>query len=345
MPGCSPFGTQASPKVGWRVVDEVGCSLQANVVMTKNPINKPENSPFVLKSFLVAALATLSACGGGNSSSNPSRNPSSDFGGNLSGIAIARSASASASAPASVVRALAFKPVVAADSAPAHLKHYGFYLVNTGVADPNDRFKKTNYTDEVSAFTNLNQYAAFYPTQAVAADLQSMVGACTKPFMAVEQLFWYRADANAPSGNRYALFSDWRQRWASFKATNGASLTAANLGAFYIADEPVWNGIPFAELDVVTKQIKGDYPDIPTFYVEAQPVLGSMQVPTSMDWIGFDRYATFNPAVNSNYLADLAKLKSRRSNNQKIVIISETKWEPYYRPTSTWPLPTPTWWV
>jgi hypothetical protein len=282
--------------------------------MKKNLSKNLETDRFVSKRLFgvaVAALAALAACGGSES-----------------GRAVSDK-----SAPAGFARALAFKPVVVSDSAPGHLKHFGFYLVNTGVADPSDRVKKTNYTDEVSAFTNLNQYAVFYPTQPIAADLNSMVGACTKPFMSVEQLFWYRADESAPSGNRYALFSDWRERWATFKSTNSASLSAANIGAFYIADEPVWNGIPFAELDAVTKLIKGDYPDISTFYVEAQPMLDRMQVPTSMDWIGFDRYAIFNPAVSSSYLADLAKLKSRRSNNQKIVIISETKWEPYYRPT------------
>jgi hypothetical protein len=283
--------------------------------MKKNPPKNTAIGRFVLKSFfgaaLGAALGTLAACGGSESGSGTSDRL----------------------APASRARALAFKPVSGSDLAPGHLKHFGFYLVNTGVPDPNDRVKKTNYTDEVSAFTNLNQYAVFYPTQPIAADLKSMVSACTKPFISVELLFWYRADSNAPSGNRYALHGDWRERWALFKSTNSASLSAANIGAFYIADEPVWNGIPFAELDAVTQLIKGDYPDISTFYVEAQPVLDSMQVPTSMDWIGFDRYAMFNPAVNSSYLADLAKLKSRRSNNQKIVIISETKWEPYYRQT------------
>ncbi len=224
-------------------------------------------------------------------------------------------------------------PTAAPTAAPAHLQHFGFYLVNVGVADPKDRIRKTNYTDEVRAFTNLNQYAVYYPTQPIAADLNAMVGACTKPFMAMESLFWYRADSNAPSGNRYALYGDWRQRWDAFKATNGTSLTVAKVGAFYIADEPVWNGIPFAELDAVTRQIKSDFADIPLFYVEAAPVLDSMQVPTSVDWIGFDRYNIFDPAVNATYLADLAKLKSKRSNQQKIVIISDTKWQPYYAQT------------
>lgn len=264
---------------------------------------------------VAGTLAALVACGGGES-------------GNGSGSVSVQTVRTDQA------RALAVTPQVTVGAAPAHLKHYGFYLVNTGFADPTDRSKKTNYTDEVSAFTNLNQFAVYYPTQPIAADLKSMVSACTKPFVSVQELFWYRADRNAPSGNRYALFNDWRERWASFKATNAASLTAANVGAFYISDEPVWNGIPFPELDAVTKLIKGDYPDIPTFYVEAQPVLGSMQVPTSMDWIGFDRYGIFNPAVNSAYLADLATLKTRRSNNQKIVIIGETKWEPSYAQTA-----------
>jgi hypothetical protein len=202
--------------------------------------------------------------------------------------------------------------------------------VNTGIDDPTDGVAKTNYTDEVSYFTNLNQYAVYDPAQSVVADLDSMVSACTKPFMAISAIFWYRLDANAPSGNRYALYADWRVRWAAFKSKNQAALNTSRVGAFYLLDEPTWNGVSFADLDTISQALKADFPAIPILLVEAYPVLSMLEVPVTVDWIGFDRYGIFDPAKNAGYLRDLATLKSKRSNNQKIVIVSDTQWLPSY---------------
>ncbi len=52
-------------------------------------------------------------------------------------------------------------------------------------------------------------------------------------------------------------------------------------------------------------------------------MLPNLVVPTAVDWIGFDRYSVCDPANNAAYLCDLATLKSKRSNNQKIVIIGD----------------------
>jgi chitodextrinase len=225
---------------------------------------------------------------------------------------------------------LLFANSVVCQTAPSHLKYFGFYLVNTGVDDPNDNVVKTNYTDEVGYWTNLNQSLAADPGRNISSDLISMNNECTKPFMACEGIFWHRVDGNAPSGNNYDLYPDWQARWNTFKATNSASLTSAKIGCFYIADEPIWNGIPFNELDAVSQTIKNDYPTIPIFYVEAYNQLNTMQIPVSVDWVGFDQYDVFAPATNSQYLNYLSVLKSKRSNNQKILIIGDTHWVPLY---------------
>ncbi len=216
-------------------------------------------------------------------------------------------------------------------TAPEHLKYFGFYIVQVGFDDPTDSVTKRNYSDEVGSFTNLNQAAAYYPTQDLTADITAMTAACTQPFMSIGPLLWYRADGNAPGGTRLALYPDWKTRWATFKTTNLALLNAKNIGAFYMPDEPTWNGVPFAELDLVSRTIKADYPEIPILLVEAYPVLNELQVPTSVDWIGFDRYGIFNPGGDAVYLNDLATLKSKRSNRQKIVLIEDTQWRPSYR--------------
>jgi chitodextrinase len=219
---------------------------------------------------------------------------------------------------------------VVCQTAPARLKYFGFYLVNTFVDDKYDGVAKTNYTDEVSSFTNLNQSLVFSPAQDISGDVNAMNAECTKPFMACEQIFWRRVDGNAPSGNNYDMYPDWQARWNTFKATNAASLTPGKIGCFYVADEPLWNGIPNEELAAVTNLIKSDYPAIPIFYIEAYPQVANMVVPASVDWIGFDQYFIFDPLNNSQYLGYLSALKSKRSNNQKIFIIADAHWVPIY---------------
>ena len=196
--------------------------------------------------------------------------------------------------------------------------------------DPNDAVVKNNYTDEVSTFTNLNQYSVYFPAQTIGPDLDAMAAACTQPFMSISAIFWYRVDGNAPSGNRYALYPDWKARWTAFKSKNQAALKTSHVGALYLMDEPLWNGVPFAELDAVSQTLKADYPAIPILMVEDYTMLSSLRVPTTVDWIGFDRYSVFDPAKNAAYLRDLATLKSKRSNNQKIVIVGDAQWLPLY---------------
>jgi chitodextrinase len=215
--------------------------------------------------------------------------------------------------------------------APSHLKYFGFYLVNTGVDDKLDNVVKTNYIDEVGYWTNLNQSLAADPNRNISADLVSMNNECTKPFMAVEQIFWRRVGSMPnKSGNNYDRYPDWQARWNTFKTINAAYLKPSKIGCFYVCDEPLWNDIPSSELDEVTQTIKNDFPSIPTFYVEAYPEVANMVVPLSMDWIAFDQYFIFDPKNNTTYKNYLSTLKSKRTNNQRILIIGDTHWVPSY---------------
>ena len=216
--------------------------------------------------------------------------------------------------------------------APSRLQYFGFYLVDTFVDDAYDGVKKSNYTDEVAGFTNLNQMAVFNPTDNVVSRVNLMDSQCTKPFLGLENIFWYE-DGKQLNGNRqFKLFADFKARWNTFKSINLSVLTAAKVGCFYMADEPLWNGIPFSELNAVCKLVKTNFPEIPVFYVEAYPVLGGMQIPLSVDWVGFDRYHIFNPSTNTTFLNDLKMLKSKRSRpNQKIFLVPDTRWIPEYK--------------
>lgn len=219
-----------------------------------------------------------------------------------------------------------------AQPAPAHLKYFGYYFVDVEYDDnPNDGIVFNNYTSEVSSFTNLNQMAAYFPSQNLVARINSMNAQCTKPFLAFQDMFYNRIDNNAPSGNHYVLYPDYQARWNEFKAVNGSVLNASKIGAFYMIDEPKWNNVSYDDLNNVSQMIKADYPDIPILLIEAYPQVAYIQVPTSVDWLGFDRYFMFNPSTNTSYLQNLADLKLRRSTpNQKIFIVMDNNWIPAY---------------
>jgi Secretion system C-terminal sorting domain len=221
----------------------------------------------------------------------------------------------------------------ATNIAPPHLKYFGFYFIDVGYDDnPNDGIIKNNYTDEVASFTNLAQMATYYPAENLNARITSMNNQCVKPFVSLQEIFHTRvADASTQSGYRYVIYPDYQTRWNLFKTTNGPSLTPEKIGALYLSDEPTFNGVSFTELNTICQLIKNDYPTIPILLVEAYVSINNLQVPTTVDWLGFDQYFMFNPSTNAGYLQNLANLKTKRSSpNQKIFITIDDSWIPSY---------------
>ena len=220
-------------------------------------------------------------------------------------------------------------------TAPSRLKYFGYYLVDTYVDDPYDGVAKSDYTDEVSGFTNLNHIAVFSANENVVARVNSMKSQCMKPFLGLENIFFYvDGGTNSPSGRHFAMYSDYKNRWNTFKLTNSSVLNASKIGCFYMADEPTWNGITFEELNTVCQLVKNDFPAIPVFFIEAYPEVGVVQIPTCVDWVGFDRYWIMKPYTDGTFLSDLATLKTRLSTpQQKIFLVPDTRWIPQYEPT------------
>jgi hypothetical protein len=216
-------------------------------------------------------------------------------------------------------------------AAPAHLKYFGFFLVDTEVDDPTDGLPISNYLTEVDSFSNLAQMAVYFPTQDLQARINFMNTRCVKPFLSVQDIFFYRLDDNGPSGNHYVLYADYLTRWNAFKAVNASVLNATKLGCFYVSDEPFWNGISFAELNAACQLIKNDFPTIPLLLIEASPTLNDLIVPQSIDWLGFDHYARFHPLTDPVILSELALLKSKRSApHQRIFLVADDQWVPLY---------------
>lgn len=223
-----------------------------------------------------------------------------------------------------------------AQTAPTHLKYFGFSFVDCGLDDPNDTMVKTNYVDEVDSFSNVLHLCVSNYTDTIVSRVNTSYLSCMKPFISIQDIFYFVADANAPSGSNYNLYPDFIARWDTFKSIN-ATVDISKIEAFYVFDEPFWNGVTFQELDTVCSLIKMGLPTIPLFIVEAYPVVNSMEVPTTIDWIAFDEYGVFDVSADISYLNKLAIVKSKRSTpNQKLFLIFDDQFAPWYNPSLGW---------
>ena len=209
-----------------------------------------------------------------------------------------------------------------------NLKYFGYTLVDVGFDDPSDKDKKTNYVDEVAAFTNMADILVTEPTDDIVSRIDNMDANGLKVLIHLNDLIFENVNESSTtlSGNIFALRSDYQSRWDDFIALNNIVANQNKLQAFYLGEEPFWNGISLADLTAASDYIKSTVPNVPIFIVESFAALDLLEVPQSVDWIGFDRYFLADPSTNQNYLDELALLKSKRTNNQKIVLVMDTHW-------------------
>ena len=218
-----------------------------------------------------------------------------------------------------------------AQTAPAHLRYFGFTAIDCFYDDPLDVTAVNNYVTEVDSFSNINHMCVFDYTDNIVTRVNFMNAHCMNPLLHVQEIFFQPVDTLAPSGTNYDLRPNFASRWATFVTINSSVLLPANIGCFYIADEPFWNGISLAEMDTVCALIESQFPTIPLLMVEAYTTVNAMQVPQAMDWVGFDRYGTYDPSTDSAFLDNMDTLKSRLSSpNQKIILIIDDQWYPDY---------------
>lgn len=223
-----------------------------------------------------------------------------------------------------------------AQTAPLHLKYFGFALVDCGLDDPNDAIVKNNYSADVAPFCNIMHMCVNSPLDTIVTRVDACNNLCMKPVISIQDIFYFIADTNAPSGKNYDLYPDFFNRWNIFKSVN-TTLNVSKVEALYVFDEPVWNGVSFQELDTVCKLIKNDLPTISLLIVEAWPVINNLQVPASIDWLAFDQYGVFDVSTDTAYLNKLAITKSKRSAaHQKMFLIMDAQFAPWYSPTYAW---------
>lgn len=217
------------------------------------------------------------------------------------------------------------KPDVYVKNNP-NLQHFGFTLIDVGWDDPNDNVSKTNYSDEVYQFSNLADILVVEPTDNIIGRLEEMDALGMKAVLHLHFLFYEEVGITSEkSGYRYDLRPDYKERWDLFSSTNNLSLNWSLIQAFYIGEEPFWNGIDYDELKAACDYLKETFPGVNVMVIEAYPEVENIQVPTSVDWLGFDHYFIKNPESSEILLNEYNTLKSKRSKpEQKMVLIMDS---------------------
>ena len=68
-------------------------------------------------------------------------------------------------------------------TAPARLKYFGFYLVDTKIDDPHDLSSITSYINEVAPFSNIAHLHVTNYKDNITANVKKMNSVCVKPFI------------------------------------------------------------------------------------------------------------------------------------------------------------------
>jgi hypothetical protein len=206
-----------------------------------------------------------------------------------------------------------------------HIKYFGFTLIDTYWDDPTDSQIKTNYIDEVYEFSNIADILVVNPSDNIVARMTEMNNLQVKSVLHISEIFFELIGSSSPSGVEYGLRADYQIRWDEFININSLQVNQNLIQTFYIGEEPTWNGISFSDLKFATDYVKLTLPNIPIMIIEAYPAVDQLQIPNSVDWIGFDHYFIKNPKTDTDYLNELSTLKSKFSNNdQKLVIVMDT---------------------
>lgn len=211
------------------------------------------------------------------------------------------------------------------------LKYFGFVLVDTYWDDPTDSTNKINYADEIHTFSNIADILVVEPSDDLVNRILYMDSLEMKVILHLQSIFFEAIGRGGNTGTIYGLRADYQQRWNQFVQLNSAVIHDNFIQSFYIGEEPFWNGISFQDFKAATDYVKQNKPNIPIMMIEAHPILDSIQIPTSVDWVGFDHYFIKNPNTDLNYQNELKALKSKLATiDQKIVIVMDAHYIPAY---------------
>lgn len=195
-------------------------------------------------------------------------------------------------------------------AAGSALRYYGYYAARLGGG--------TSHLPEVAGRSNLNWItisdASGYRTD--------VLNGCAPGSCVVNTgfEFFQCAAASSPAGQTCHLYPDYAARWQA--EADAVRPYLSKIAAFYVLDEPQWNGATPAEIDTSAQLIKKTFPGARVMMIEAGPAISpSYAVPSAVDWIGFDWYCQ----PFSKIQATLATLQSLvpAASSQRFFLVPE----------------------
>lgn len=198
----------------------------------------------------------------------------------------------------------------------ATLTQFGFAAVDCGHDDPFDQSPKTNYTDEVVGFTNLNQFCLALDAATDAARLRD-AAATYDPLIYVEPVFL------DPQSGQPLPAAQYEANYAALADALAQSKIAGSRIAFYLADEPGLRQIALATLETFALRLKRDFPQSAIFLVEGYSANRDPVVPDFVNVWAFNAYALPDPGAEPLYTGYLDKASTQLRSGQSLAIIGD----------------------
>jgi len=189
-----------------------------------------------------------------------------------------------------------------AEAERPHLRYYGYYFVES-----------THYgrhLDEVADYANIHWVQGL-------PGLRKCAARGTQCILETRWQFFLSGrgeDGKATS----TLRPDFRAQWDALADAIGPDIDS--VAAFYMLDEPYWNGASAQDLNTAIETVKATFPDKPVMVVFARPSMtDELLVPPLADWAGFDLYASIDQVAHH-----LALLKSRMHPHQRLFLVPQS---------------------
>jgi len=216
------------------------------------------------------------------------------------------------------------------------VEYFGFAITDCYYDDTTTSKIETDYLDEILTFSNVAHLCAFSPEQSVSMQLEYYEQVDLQALLYVEFILFDHDKTTERSGVQLSLREDYQSRWRTFAANTQLDSHADQILAISIVDEPYWNNLTFSELREVSEFLVSEHPDIKQNVVFAAPTIVdpevvSVDIPSTIAYIGFDKYTTFSPLEDQDYLRDFDLLTSAMEANQQMIIIFESMWQPLYK--------------
>ena len=126
----------------------------------------------------------------------------------------------------------------------------------------------------------------------------------------------------------FDIRDDAQERWNNALTQMNAGLNEDTVLAWYIADEPIWNGITPDELAQATAIVKASFPRIPTLTSLNHVEVPLWNEPTATDWVAYHQYETADVRTDPMYQSNISHIKQLNPGKPFIYVV-DTWWASY----------------